>query len=206
MNVLIINGSPRKDGNTSRAVEELVKTFAEEGVETHVEQIGGLDIRGCIACGHCTRERNGCVFDDVVNEIAPLFKAADGFIVASPVYYGSANATTVAFLTRLFFSARVDKRMKVAAAVACARRGGTTATFDELNKFFTISGMPVASGQYWNAIHGMNPGEAEQDAEGLQQMRTLARNMTFLMKSIALGKEAYGLPEYEKVVRTNFIR
>ena len=206
MNVLIINGSPRPNGNTSRAVEELVKTFAEEGVECHVEQIGGRDIRGCIACNTCWREKNGCVFDDAVNEIAPLFEAADGLIVASPVYYGSANATIVAFLDRLFYSSRFDKSMKVGAAVACARRGGTTATFDELNKYFTISGMPVASGQYWNAIHGMWRGEAEEDAEGLQQMRTLARNMTFLIKSIALGREAFGLPENEKIIRTNFVR
>ena len=205
MNVLIINGSPRVNGNTSVVVAELVKTFAEEGVETHVEQIGMRDIRGCIACGRCG-ELKRCTFDDAVNEIAPLFDAADGFIVASPVYYGSANATTIAFLDRLFFSAPVDKRMKVGAAVAVARRGGTTATFDELNKYFTISGMPVAGGQYWNAAFGMNPGEAAGDAEGMQQMRTLARNMTFLMKSIALGREAYGLPERERIVRTNFIR
>ena len=204
MNVLIINGSPRVGGNTAAAVDELVKTFAEEGVETHVEQIGARDIRGCIACNQCGK-LGKCVFDDAVNEIAPLFAAADGLIVASPVYYGSANATMVAFLDRLFYSSNYDKRMKVGAAVACARRGGTTATFDELNKYFTIAEMPVASGQYWNAVHGMRPGEATEDAEGLQQMRTLARNMTFLMKSIALGREAYGLPERERVVRTNFI-
>ena len=205
MNVLIINGSPREYGNTSRAVEELVKTFAEEGVETHVERIGGRDIRGCIACNRCS-ELKRCVFDDAVNQIAPLFEAADGLVVASPVYYGSANATLVALLDRLFYSAPIDKRMKVGAAVAVARRGGTTATFDELNKYFTISGMPVASGQYWNALHGMLPGEAEEDAEGLQQMRAVARNMTFLMKSIALGLEAYGMPEREQFIRTSFVR
>ena len=205
MNVLIINGSPRVGGNTSRAVEELVKTFAEEGVETHVEQIGARDIRGCIACNRCS-ELKRCVFDDAVNEIAPLFEAADGLIVASPVYYGSANATIIALLDRLFYSAPIDKRMKVGAAVAVARRGGTTATFDELNKYFTISGMPVVGGQYWNALHGMRPGEAAEDAEGLQQMRTVARNMTFLMKSIALGLEAYGMPERERIIRTNFIQ
>ena len=206
MNVLIINGSPRVNGNTSRAVEELVKTFAEEGVETHVEQIGGHDIRGCIACNTCWREKSACVFDDDVNRVSPLFEAADGLIVASPVYYGSANATIIAFLDRLFYSAHFNMSMKVGAAVAIARRGGTTATFDELNKYFTISNMPVASGQYWNGVHGMWPGEADEDAEGLQQMRTLARNMAFLMKSIALGREAYGLPERERIIRTNFVR
>ena len=205
MNVLIINGSPRVGGNTSVAVDELVKTFAEEGVETHVEQIGMRDIRGCVACNRC-RELKRCVFDDAVNEIAPLFDAADGLVVASPVYYASANATTIAFLDRLFFSAPVDKRMKVGAAVAVARRGGATTTFDELNKYFLISGMPVAGGQYWNAVHGMAPGEASEDAEGLQQMRALARAMTFLMKSIALGRETFGLPAYERIVRTNFVR
>ena len=127
-------------------------------------------------------------------------------MVGSPVYYASANATLVAFLTRLFFSTPFDKAMKVGAAVAVARRGGLSATFDELNKFFTISGMPVASSQYWNSVHGREPGQAAQDAEGLQTMRTLARNMTFLMRSIELGKEKYGLPEREPPQRTNFIR
>ena len=205
MNVLIINGSPRPGGNTSVAVAEMVKTFAEEGVETRVEQVGTQAVRGCVACGSCYK-LGRCAFDDVVNKLAPLFEAADGLVVASPVYYGSANATTIAVLDRLFFSTPFDKTMKVGAAVAIARRGGTTATFDELNKYFTISGMPVAGGQYWNAAYGMQPGEAAGDAEGMQQMRTLARNMAFLMKSIALGREAYGLPERERIVRTNFMR
>ena len=167
--------------------------------------MGNKAIRGCIACGRCA-EKGRCVFDDAVNEIAPKFEACDGLVVGSPVYFASANATPVAFLTRLFFSTPFDKTMKVGAAVAVARRGGLSATFDELNKFFTNSGMPVASSQYWNSVHGREPGQAAGDAEGLQTMRTLARNMTFLMRSIQLGKEKYGLPEREPPQRTNFIR
>lgn len=181
------------------------KIFEQEGVETHILHIGNKDIRGCIACGTCAR-KGKCVFDDLVNETAAEFEACDGLVVGSPVYYASANATLIAFLTRLFYSTSFDKSMKVGAGVVAARRGGLSATFDELNKFFTISGMPVASGQYWNSIHGAAPGEAVQDAEGLQIMRTLARNMTFLMRSIALGKEKYGIPEKEPFERTNFIR
>lgn len=205
MKVLIINGSPRANGNTSIALKEMIKVFDAEGVETEVLQIGNKDIRSCIACGKCA-QTGACVFNDLVNETAPKFEACDGLVVASPVYYASANATLVAFLTRLFYSTHFDKTMKVGAAVAAARRGGLTATYDELNKFFGISGMPIASGQYWNGIHGREPGEASQDAEGLQGMRTLARNMVFLMKSIQLGKEAYGIPEREPFQRTNFIR
>ena len=205
MKVLIINGSPRVSGNTSIAVNEMVKVFEKEGVETEVVQIGNKDIRGCIACGTC-KTKGQCVFDDVVNELAPQFEAADGLVVASPVYYASANATLIACLDRLFYSTHFDKTMKVGASVVCARRGGLSATFDELNKYFTICGMPVASSQYWNSIHGREPGQAEQDAEGLQTMRVLARNMTFLMKSIALGKEKYGLPEKEEWKPTHFIR
>ena len=204
MKVLMINGSPRPNGNTSVALREMETVFATEGIETEIIQIGNKPIRGCIACGKCA-EQGRCVFDDAVNEIAPKFEACDGLVVGSPVYYASANATLVAFLTRLFFSTPFDKTMKVGAAVAVARRGGLSATFDELNKFFTISGMPVASSQYWNSVHGREPGQAAQDAEGLQTMRTLARNMTFLMRSIELGKEKYGLPEREKFQRTNFI-
>ena len=197
MKVLILNGSPRVNGNTDVAVNELVKTFEAEGVETVVSRIGNQDIRGCIACGSCSK--NGkCVFDDAVNELASVFEEADGLVVASPVYYASANATLIACLDRLFYSTGFDKTMKVGASVVVARRGGCSATFDELNKYFTISGMPVASSQYWNSVHGREKGQAEQDLEGLQTMRTLARNMTFLMKSIALGKEKYGLPEVEK--------
>ena len=205
MKVLMINGSPRANGNTSIALGEMEKVFAQEGVETEILSIGNKDVRGCIACGHCA-ETGKCVFDDIVNEAAPKFEACDGLVVASPVYYASANATLVAFLTRLFYSTHFDKSMKVGAAVVAARRGGLSATFDELNKFFTIAGMPVASSCYWNSIHGRLPGEALQDAEGLRVMRTLARNMTFLMKSIQLGKEKYGLPERETGEMTNFIR
>ena len=205
MKVLIINGSPRVDGNTSIAVNEMVKIFDKEGVEAEVMQIGTKDVRGCIACNSCG-EKGKCVFDDVVNEIAPKFEAADGLVLASPVYYASANATLIACLDRLFYSTHFDKTMKVGASVVVARRGGLSATFDELNKYFTISGMPVASSQYWNSVHGRLAGEAEQDLEGLYNMRVLARNMTFLMKRIALGKEQFGLPETEKHVMTHFIR
>lgn len=205
MKVLMINGSPHKQGNTYIALHEMEKVFAEEGIDTEIIQIGNRDIRSCIACYSCA-ERGKCVFDDIVNETAPKLEACDGLVVGSPVYFASANATLVAFLTRLFYSTHFDKTMKVGACVAAARRGGLSATFDELNKFFTISGMPVASSQYWNSIHGREAGEAKNDAEGLQTMRTLARNMTFLMKSIALGREKYGLPEKEAFQRTNFIR
>jgi multimeric flavodoxin WrbA len=181
------------------------KIFHKEGIETEIIQVGNKPIRSCIACGSCMKTGK-CVFDDLVNETAPKFEESDGLVVASPVYYASANATLIAFLTRLFYSSHFDKTMKVGASVVAARRSGTTAAFDELNKFFTISGMPIASGQYWNSIHGREQGEALQDAEGLQMMRTLARNMTFLMKSIALGKNQYGLPEKEPFQRTNFIR
>ncbi len=205
MKVLMINGSPRANGNTYTALHEMENIFAQEGVETKILHIGNKDIRGCIACGACG-QRGKCVFDDLVNETVAEFEACDGLVVGSPVYYASANATLIAFLTRLFYSTPFDKSMKVGAGVVTARRGGLSATFDELNKFFTISGMPVASSQYWNSIHGAAPGEAAQDVEGLQVMRTLARNMTFLMKSIALGKEKYGIPEKEPFQRMNFIR
>ena len=205
MKALMINGSPRKNGNTYIALHEMEKIFAGEGIETEIVHVGNQAVRGCIACGSCAKNKK-CVFDDVVNETAPKFAECDGLVVGSPVYYASANATLVAFLDRLFYSAPVDKSMKVGACVAAARRGGLTATFDELNKYFIISGMPVASGQYWNGIHGAAQGEAEQDEEGLQMMRTLARNMAFLMKSIALGKKEYGLPEKEAPCKTSFIR
>ncbi|MBR3243561.1 MAG: flavodoxin family protein [Parasporobacterium sp.] len=204
MKVLIINGSPRLDGNTSIAVNELIRTFSDEGIDVETVQIGNKDIRGCIACGSCS-EKGKCVFDDVVNELAPKFEAADGLVVASPVYYASANATLIACLDRLFYSTGFDKTMKVGASVVVARRGGCSATFDELNKYFTISGMPVASSQYWNSVHGREKGEAEKDLEGLRTMRVLARNMAFLMKSIALGKEKYGMPKDEERVWTHFI-
>ena len=205
MKVLMLNGSPRTKGNTFIALEEMKKVFEVEGVEAEIVQVGNKDVRGCIACRRCV-ELGKCVFDDVVNEMATKFEAADGLVIASPVYYASANATLIACLDRLFYSSHFDKTMKVGASVACARRGGCSATFDELNKYFTISGMPVASSQYWNSIHGAAPGEAEKDEEGRQTMRTLARNMTFLMKSIALGKEQFGLPEKEERIATHFIR
>jgi multimeric flavodoxin WrbA len=205
MKVLIINGSPRVGGNTAIALKEMERVFIDSGVEVTTMQIGNKAIRGCMACGSCSK-MGKCVFDDAVNEAAPLFKEADGLVIASPVYYASANATLIAFLDRLFYSCSCDKRMKVGASVAVARRGGTSATFDELNKYFTICGMPVASSQYWNSVHGLAKGEAADDLEGLQTMRTLARNMTFLMKSIALGKEQFGLPEEEARVSTSFIR
>ena len=205
MKVLLLNGSPRKSGNTSIALEEMRKVFEAEGVEAEIVQVGNQVVRGCVACGGCGK-LGTCVFDDVVNELAPKFEAADGLVAASPVYYASANATLIAVLDRLFYSTHFDKTMKVGASVVCARRGGCSATFDELNKYFTISNMPIASSQYWNSIHGRTQGEAAMDEEGRQTMRVLARNMTFLMKSIALGKEAFGLPETEERVATNFIR
>lgn len=205
LKVLIINGSPRVGGNTSVALREMETVFNEQDVETEIVQIGAEPVRGCASCGYCY-EHDRCVFDDVVNTLAPKFEAADGLVVASPVYFANANATLVACLDRLFYSTGFDKTMKVGASVVCARRGGCSATFDELNKYFTISGMPIASSQYWNSIHGRAKGEAELDGEGKQTMRTLARNMTFLMKSIALGREAFGLPEAEEPEMTNFIR
>lgn len=202
--VLILNGSPRKNGNTSIAIGEMEKVFAENGIETVTVQVGNKDIRGCVACFSCMKTGK-CAIDDIVNELAPVFEEADGLVVASPVYYASANATLIACLDRLFYSTPFDKSMKVGASVVCARRGGCSATFDELNKYFTISNMPIASSQYWNSIHGRKPGEAELDEEGKQTMRTLARNMSFLIKSIELGKEKYGLPEQEEHLWTHFI-
>ena len=205
MKVLLINGSPKAKGNTAFALEQMAEVFADQGIEAEIIHVGNQEIRGCVACGSCYKTGK-CVFDDAVNEIAPKFEAADGIVVGSPVYYASANATLIALLDRLFYSTHFDKRMKVGASVTVARRGGCSATFDELNKYFTISGMPVASSHYWNSIHGGKPGDAQQDAEGIATMRNLAKNMAFLIKSIALGKEAYGLPEYDKRQMTNFIR
>ena len=205
MKVLMINGSPRVGGNTAIAVKEMEQVFAKNGIEVEIMQIGNKAIRGCIACGTCAT-KGQCVFDDAVNEAAPKFAEADGLVIASPVYYASANGTLVSFLDRLCYSCHCDKRMKVGAAVAVARRGGLSATFDELNKYFTINSMPVAASNYWNSVHGGAKGDAEQDAEGLQTVRVLAENMSFLMKSIALGKEQIGLPEIEPKTYTNFIR
>lgn len=202
--VLMLNGSPRANGNIAVGFREMQKIFDELNVEYECINLGKKDVRGCIACGTCGNTGK-CVFNDIVNEISTKFEEADGIVVGSPVYYGCANGTLVSALQRVFYSSHFDKRMKVGASVVCARRSGCTATFDELNKFFTISNMAVATSQYWNNIHGGAPGEADQDEEGKQTMRVLARNMVFLMRSIALGKEQIGLPEEEDHVWTNFI-
>jgi len=205
MKVLLLNGSPRSGGNTAAALAEMVKIFTAEGVETETVQLGTWPIRGCTACRYC-HKTGKCVYDDGVNELAEKLEKSDGLVIASPVYYASANATLTAVLDRIFYSSHFDKTMKVGAGIAVARRGGCSSTFDQLNKYFTISGMPVVSSQYWNSVHGRLPGEAAADEEGMQTMRTLARNMVFLMRSIALGKAQYGLPEREPGIATNFIR
>ena len=206
MKALLVNGSPHPRGCTYTALTELKNTLEDEGIEVELLHVGNKDIRGCIACRKCARTGK-CVFDDVVNEVAPKLAEADAFVIGCPVYFASPAGGAISFMDRLFFSTLgIDKTMKVGASVVCARRGGCSATFDELNKFFTISNMPIASSRYWNSIHGRTPGEAEQDGEGLQTMRTLARNMTFLMRSIALGKEQFGLPEKEDRIATHFIR
>jgi len=205
MKVLLLNGSPHAEGNTFVALKQMIDVFESEGIETELVQVGNLAVRGCVACNSCGK-LGKCVFDDCVNVLAEKFEQADGLVVGSPVYYASANATLVAVLDRLFYSTAFDKTMKVGATVAVARRGGLTATFDQLNKYFAISGMPIASGQYWNGAHGCVGQEALGDGEGMQMMRTLAKNMAFLIKSISLGKERLGLPEREKKIATNFIR
>lgn len=204
MKVLIINGSPRTNGNTQIAINELTKEFEQENIEVKNIEIGTKDIRGCIACGTCYKTGK-CVFNDLVNEGIELLKEVDGVIIASPVYYASANGSLISFLDRMFYANHTDLTMKVGASVAVARRGGASSTFDELNKYFTISGMPIASSYYWNSVHGRDKGEAQEDKEGLYTMRMLAKNMIFLMKAIALGKEKYGLPLKEQRVVTNFI-
>ena len=209
MKVMLINGSPHPQGNTFLALEEMRIIFAAEDIEAELVHVGNKAIRGCIACGSCATKKK-CVFDDIVNETASIFKESDGIVIGSPVYYASANGTLISYLDRLFFSTQMgqcfDKTMKVGASVVIARRGGLSATFDELNKYFTMNNMPVASSQYWNSAHGREQGEVLKDGEGMQTMRTLARNMVFLMKSIALGKEKYGLPEKEEWIPTHFIR
>lgn len=205
MKVLIINGSPHKSGTTYTALSEVQKALAEEGVEAEIINVGAEGYRGCTACGGC-REKGGCVLPDGLNEIAAKFEEADGIIVGSPVYYASPNGNLISFLDRLFYSTRFDKSMKVGAAVVCARRGGCTASFDVLNKYFTISGMPIAASTYWNQVHGLVAEDAPSDEEGMQTMRNLARNMAFLIKSIRLGKEKYGLPRKERNYRTNFVK
>ena len=205
MKVLIINGSPRKGGNTAIAVAEIAKILKQEQIEVIDYQIGVKDIRGCTACNYC-RLNGQCVFNDEVRELASIFEQVDGVVIASPVYFASANGSLISLLDRLFYSTSFDKSMKVGASVAVARRGGCSATFDQLNKYFTICGMPVVSSQYWNSVHGHTPGQAEQDLEGMQTMRTLARNMAFLIKSIALGKSQFGIPAKEDKIHTNFIK
>lgn len=204
MKVMLVNGSPRAKSNTLLGLKEMQKIFAEQGIEAEIFNIGNKEIRGCIACESCSKTGR-CVFDDAVNEFAVKFEKADGIVVGTPVYYAAPNASVLAFLQRLFYSSQFDKTMKVGAGFVCARRGGTTASFDVLNKFFTICGMPVATSQYWNNIHGGAAGEAVQDEEGMQTLRVLARNMSFLLKSIELGKEKFGLPEKEPHKWTNFI-
>ena len=206
MKVLLINGSPNAKGCTYTALEEVSKTLNQEGIETDIVHVGNKDIRGCIACRQC-RTKGKCVFNDIVNEVAPKLNECDGIVIGSPVYYASANGTLISFIDRLFYSSMsIDKRMKVGAAVVSCRRGGSTATFDEINKYFTISGMPIASSQYWNMVHGNSAEEVKKDLEGMQTMRTLGKNLAFLMKSIQLGKEQFGLPEKEAHIFTNFIR
>ena len=206
MKVLMLNGSPRENGNIALAFHEMEQVFQENGVETENILLGKKTVRGCVACESC-RKIGKCVFDDVVNELAEKFREADGLVIGSPVYYGSANGTLMSALQRLFYSTSFDKSLKVGASVVSARRSGCTATFDELNKFFTLSNMPVATSQYWNNIYGWEPGEGKVDLEGRQVMRVLARNMVFLMKSISLGKKEIGIPQPEDTrVWTNFTR
>ena len=206
MKVLLINGSPHTDGNTALALKEMEEIFKLKGIETEKIEVGSQAVRGCSACYACSK-LGKCAFDDVVNEAAQKLEEADGIVVASPVYYASANGTLISFLDRLFYSSKCDKRMKVGASVAVARRGGCSATYDELNKYFTINNMPIAPSQYWNSVHGRFPGEAVKDEEGMQTMRTLARNMIFMMKSFELGKKEFGLPEKEaEAKRTSFIK
>lgn len=205
MKVLLLNGSPNAKGCTYTALEEVANTLRQEDIETEIIHVGNKDIRGCIACRSC-KTKGKCVFDDLVNEVSPKFQECDGIVIGSPVYYASANGTLVSFIDRLFYSTPGDKTMKVGAAVVSCRRAGTTATFDELNKYFTISGMPIVSSQYWNIVHGNTREEVLQDQEGLQTMRVLGRNMAFLTKSIQLGRKEYGLPKKEERIFTNFIR
>ena len=203
MKVLMINGSPQPDGCVGRALKEMEAVFAAEGIETKTLCVGNRDIRGCIACGKC-RTLGRCVFEDLVNVAAAELETADGLVLGSPVYYAHANGGLLAFADRLFYSTSFDKSMKVGAAVVSSRRAGSTSAFDDINKYFTIAGMPVAASTYWNEVHGFTAADVERDEEGLQTMRNLARNMAFLMKSIALGKEAYGLPQKERGAFTSF--
>lgn len=201
--ILIINGSPHLNGCTATALEEMTQVFHQEGMETYLLPVGNQSVRGCISCGSCGK-RGKCVFDDAVNEAAPLLEQADGLVIGSPVYYGSPNGNLISFLDRLFYSTSFSKHMKVGAAVVSCRRGGNTASFDVLNKYFTISGMPVASSTYWNQVHGFTAEDVKKDLEGLQTMRNLARNMVFLIKAIGDAKEKFGLPQVERSFFTSF--
>ena len=203
MKVLVLNGSPKVKGCTARALQEVIKTLEAEGIETELVQVGKENIRGCIACGFCGKNGH-CVFNDLVVETAKKLEEADGLLIGSPVYSGSPNGNLLSFLDRLFYSSSCSKHMKMGAAVVSCRRGGNTASFDVLNKYFTISGMPVASSTYWNQVHGFTAEDVEKDLEGLQTMRNLGRNMAFLIKAIAAQKEATGLPEVERGAFTSF--
>lgn len=208
MKVLLFNGSPKVHGNTAFALAQMMEVFAENGVEAELIQVGSQNIRGCIACASCHKGNHKCVIDDLVNEVAPKLAQADGVVVASPVYYAGPNGTLISFLDRLFYSTGyIDKRMKVGASVVCARRGGCTATMDVLNKYFSINSMPIVTSQYWNQVHGSCPEEVMRDEEGLQTMRTLARNMAWLLQCIEAGRNAgVPLPAREPKKYTNFIR
>ena len=201
--VILLNGSAHVSGCTATALNEMIKVFSEEGIETELIQVGAKDIRGCISCNRCS-ELGKCVFDDLVNEVAPKFEEADGLVVGSPVYYASPNGTIISFMDRLFYSTQFSKHMKVGASVVSCRRGGNTATFDVLNKYFTISGMPVASSTYWNQVHGFTAEDVKKDLEGLQTLRNLARNMSFMIKAFADAKAKYGLPDVERGAFTSF--
>ena len=203
MKVLVINGSPRAKGCTARALEEVIKVLHAEGVETELMQIGAQDIRGCLSCGGC-RKTHRCVLDDAVNEAADKLRACDGLLIGSPVYYASPNGTLLSFLDRLFHSSAADMHLKVGASVVSCRRGGAASSFEVLNKYFTISGMPVVSSTYWNSVHGFAAADVEKDLEGLQVMRNLGRNMAFLMRAIAAEKERTGAPVMENAAFTSF--
>lgn len=201
--VLLINGSPKEKGCTFTALDEMIRIFNQEGIETELVHIGNKDVRGCVACGFC--HKNGkCAFNDIVNETAPKFEQADGLVIGTPVYYASPNGTLLSFMDRLMFSTHFSKHLKVGAAVVNARRGGNSASFDVLNKYFLISGMPVAPSTYWNMTHGLTPEDVMKDKEGLQTMRNLARNMAFMIKAIRDAKEKYGIPKMDNSDFTNF--
>lgn len=206
MKVLTINGSPHIHGCTDRALREFENKLVEYGIEVERFNIGNANIRGCIACNYC-RENGKCVFDDVVNEIAIKFAEADGIVVGTPTYYAGCNGQVLSFLDRLFYStsSTVDKTMKIGAAVVSSRRGGSTSAFDEINKYYTISSMPIVSSTYWNEVHGFTAEDVEKDLEGLQTMRNLARNMAFLLKAIKSQRSIEEIPNQEQDSFTSFI-